>query len=448
MLGREKAKKLCEDVLRLVGDDTAEVFIYSLDESLTRFANNSIHQNVSEVDISIGVRIFIGSCEGTASTNRMTQDALDEVVTRARTSARVSPENPDFPGLAGPSSYEFVRSFDEITAEYSPWERAESIRAVCQLAVTKDLNAFGAFTTGVTEFILANTEGLYAYHMTTNADFQTVVMEKGGDASGWAQQSGWRVGEIPATYLGAQAIQKTEMGRNPRAIEPGEYVVVIDPYVTQDLLMMLNMTGMGANAVQEGRSWMNDRIGMQVFSPGISIWDDALDPSGIPIPFDFEGTPKQRVDIVREGVVMGPVYDRTTAKKDGLESTGHGLPPTSRGYSPLAINLFMAPGDASVGEMIQSTERGLYITRFHYTRPVHPANCVVTGMTRDGVYWIEDGVIRYPVKNLRFTQSYVEALAEVEAIGKETQLVTSMGIVVARVPALKLKQFNFTSSTV
>ncbi len=448
MLGREKAKKLCEDVFRLVGDDTAEVSIYTKDESLTRFANNSIHQNVAEVDLSIGVRIFLGSREGAASTNRMDSEALDEVVTRARANAQVSPENPDYPGLAGPASYEFVQSFDEITAEYSPQERAEAVRAVCNLAEKKDFNAFGAFTTGVSEFALSNTAGMYAYYMHTKADFQTVVMEKDGDASGWAQQSGWRVGEIPATNLGAKAIQKTEMGRNPRLIEPGEYTVVLDPYVTQDLLMMLNMTGMGANTVQEGRSWMNDRIGKQVFSPSISIWDDALDPSGIPRPFDFEGTPKQRVDIVKDGVVEGPVYDRTTAKKEGRESTGHGLQPNSRGYSPLATNLFMAPGEVGVEEMIRSTERGLYITRFHYTRPVHPANCVITGMTRDGVYWIEDGEIQYPVKNLRFTQSYVEALADVAAIGKETRLVATMGIVAARVPALKLNHFNFTSSTV
>jgi predicted Zn-dependent protease len=193
---------------------------------------------------------------------------------------------------------------------------------------------------------------------------------------------------------------------------------------------------------------MNDRIGKQVFSPEFSIWDDAFDPTGIPIPFDFEGTPKKRVDIVRDGVVLGPVYDRKTAKKEGLESTGHGLPPNSRGYSPLAMNLFMATGNANIEDMIKTTKRGLYITRFHYTRPVHPADCVVTGMTRDGVYWIEDGEIRYPVKNLRFTQSYVEALADVEAIGGETILLSAMGVVAARVPAIKLKHFKFTGSTV
>jgi PmbA protein len=212
--------------------------------------------------------------------------------------------------------------------------------------------------------------------------------------------------------------------------------------------MSLNFYGMGARGVQEGRSWMVGRISEQVFSPSVNIWDDGLDPDGIGLPFDFEGTPKKRVDIVKDGVVIGPVYDRTTAKKDGKESTGHALPANMRGFGPAAINLFMAPGDATVDEMIQSTERGLYITRFHYTRLVHPADCVVTGMTRDGAYWIENGKIAYPAKNLRFTQSYVEALGGVEAIGNETRLLTSFGAMCLKVPALKLKRFNFTGSTV
>ena len=391
MLGPEKAKQLCQDVLHRVGESVAEVSVLVNDESLTRFANNAIHQNVAENDTTIGVRVFLGSREGTASTNRMDSDALDALVARARASAQVSPENPDFAGLAGPANYPLVQSFDELTAEYSPLERAQVVKQVCTLAAGKDFNAFGAFTTGVTEIVLANTNGMYAYHMATQADFQTVVMEKEGDASGWAQESGWQVTGVPAATLGQAAIHKTEIGRSPRAIEPGEYPVILDPYATQDLLLMLDLTGMGANTVQEGRSWMNDRIGTQAFSPNISIWDDALDPTGIPIPFDFEGTPKQRVDIIKQGVVIGPVYDRTTARKDGRESTGHGLPPDSRGYSPLAINLFMAPGEASIADMIASTSRGLYITRFHYTRPVHPADCTITGMTRDGAYWIEAG---------------------------------------------------------
>jgi predicted Zn-dependent protease len=194
---------------------------------------------------------------------------------------------------------------------------------------------------------------------------------------------------------------------------------------------------------------MNDRLGQQAMSPLVSIWDDGLDINGMPMPFDYEGVPKQRVDIVRFGVVCGPVYDRYSAQKAGTASTGHALPPAFRVLSPQAINLFMAAGETSRDEMIRSTPRGLYITRLWYTRLVHPRDCVITGMTRDGVFMIENGELAYPVKNLRFTQSYVQALADVEAVGREVRLIfTEYGSVAQHVPSLKIARFNFTGSTV
>ena len=194
---------------------------------------------------------------------------------------------------------------------------------------------------------------------------------------------------------------------------------------------------------------MNDRVGEEVMSNLVDIWDDGLDPGGIPMPFDFEGVPKQRVDIVRKGVVKSPVYDRITARKMGETTTGHALPPTMRSLGPIATNLFMASGNTSTEEMIRSTDRGLYISRFWYTRLVHPRDCVITGMTRDGVFLIEDGELVYPVNNLRFTQSYVKALANLETVGTETRLLMSeFGGQATRVPALKINGFSFTGTTV
>ena len=243
--------------------------------------------------------------------------------------------------------------------------------------------------------------------------------------------------------------KKRRVARTRGKVEPGEYAVVFDPYVTQDLIDLLSLYGMGGQAVLEGRSWMNDRMGQQVMSPLVSIWDDGCDPAGRPLPFDFEGMPRQRVDIVKQGVVGSPVYDRYTARKAGVSSTGHAMPPTFRMLGPVPIHLFMAPGQSSVEEMIRSTERGLYITRFWYTRVVHPRECIITGMTRDGVFMIENGELAYPVKNLRFTQSYVQALADVQAVGRESRLLASeWGSIASRVPALKISRFNFTGSTV
>ena len=193
---------------------------------------------------------------------------------------------------------------------------------------------------------------------------------------------------------------------------------------------------------------MNDRIGQRIMAPSVSIWDDGLDLSGTPLPFDFEGMPKQRVDVVKNGTAMGLVYDTTRAhKENGKESTGHALPPElAATYGPLPLNLFMAPGDATLDEMLASTERGLFITRFNYTRPVHPRDAIITGLTRDGTFLIEKGEIAYPVKNLRYTQSYLEALANTEMIGRDLKTLGSY-IGVQRVPAVKVREFNFTGKT-
>jgi predicted Zn-dependent protease len=189
---------------------------------------------------------------------------------------------------------------------------------------------------------------------------------------------------------------------------------------------------------------MIGKIGQQIVDPRISIWDDGLDPTGIPQPFDFEGVPKQRVEFITNGVATGVVYDSYSAGKEGKQSTGHALPAPNT-FGPFPLNAFFAPGDATVEGMIKSTKRGLYITRFHYTRPVEPTKVVITGMTRDGTFLIENGEIAYPVKNLRFTQSYLEALNGVEAIGVKPKLLEGFGT--ESVPALKLSAFTFTGAT-
>ncbi len=447
MPGRKEPEALCKDVLYRTRNDPAEVLLFHQEQALTRFANNSIHQNVAERNATLILRVFRRKGMGTATTNRLDGEGLDELVKRARTNAEASPEDPDYPGLPEPADYAPVNAFDPVTADYSPEARARAVGDVCRLSAEKGFNASGAFSTGMTEVAIANSQGLFAYHIGTNGDFQTVIM--GEDTSGRTQGSAWRVDEIPVEFLGRDAIQKAEEGRNPRRVASAPYTVVLSPYATEDILMMLNYYGMGAQAVLEGRSWMNDRQGVKAMSDLVDIWDDGLDSTGIPIPFDFEGVPKRHVDIVQKGVVKGPVYDRITARKMGETTTGHALPPTMRSLGPMATNLFMAPGPASTEEMIRSTARGLYITRFWYTRLVHPRDCVITGMTRDGVFMIEGGELTCPVKNLRFTQSYVKALADVDLVGRETRLLTSeYGNWATRVPALKINEFTFTGSTV
>jgi PmbA protein len=437
---------LCQQVLEQCKPYQAEVLVTSTNTALTRFANNFIHQNVSEVNTSLNLRLLEGRRIGAASTNRVNSAGLSELADRARQNAQTGPEDPLFPGFLESDTYPEMAALDPPTAELSPRLRAEQVRIACHLAVEEELNASGAFSSGFSQMAVANTFGIFACHTSTHADFQTVVM--GSDSSGHAHASAWRIADIPVEALAQEAIQKAKRGRNPREISPGEYGVLLDPYATQDLLAMLNSHGMGAQAVSEGRSWMNGHIGERIMDSRINIWDDGLDLAGIPAPFDYEGVPKQRVDIVKAGVAMAPVYDRRTAHQAGVSSTGHALHPSMHAMSPIATNLFLAPGESDREEMIKSIQSGLYITRFWYTRQVHPRGCVTTGMTRDGVFWIEKGEIAYPVKNLRFTQPYVEALNGVEAIGRETRLLVSeYGNIACRVPAVKLARFNFTGVT-
>ncbi len=437
---------MMQSLLQRSTADQMEVLVLGNDEQLTRFANNTIHQNVSETNATVTVRVALGQRVGVATSNDLTAAGLDRVLETATAVARLQPENPDFPGFPQPRPVASANAFDEDTAGSSPQDRAQQVGIVCRRAGAAGLIASGAFSTSTHELAVANSHGTLAYHASTQADLVTVVMSD--DSAGYAAERTWQVGQMDVPALGDEATAKALRGRAPRDLTPGVYTVVLEPYATQDFLAMLRYTGMSALALQEGRSWMNGRVGQQLMAPSISIWDDGLDPSGVPLPFDFEGVPKQRVDIVKQGVALGVVYDTTTAHKEAERaSTGHAVHPAMAAtMGPIPLNLFMAPGDATLDEMIASTERGLLITRFHYTRPVHPRDAIITGLTRDGTFLIEKGEIAYPVKNLRYTQSYLQALAGTEMVGNELKSLGSF-IGVDRAPALKLAEFQFTGAT-
>ncbi len=443
MLGERKMREIAERVLSLSAANQTEVIIMSEDSGLTRFANSYIHQNVAERNVGLRVRAVVGKKIGVASSNDLSQEALERVVERAMTIAKLQPENPDFTSLPSPATVAEIEAFDEATASFSPEDRAKAVGLVCQLALNNGLIASGAFTTGAGELAVANSLGIFAYYSTTTADINTVIMSD--DSAGYAAATAWKVGEINTEVVGAEAVEKALQTRNPRELSPGRYPVILEEYAVADMLETLAYLGFGALAVQEGRSFMVDSFGKQIMSDAISIWDDGLDPTGLPMPFDFEGVPRQRVDLIKGGVAEAVVYDSYTAGKEGRASTGHGLPAPNT-YGPVPGHIFMAPGEASKEEMLETMERGLWVTRFHYTVPVHPKLAIVTGMTRDGTFLIERGEVAYPIKNLRFTQSYIEALANVELVGRATRLQQSWfgGV---RAPALKLAEFEFTGAT-
>jgi predicted Zn-dependent protease len=446
MLGIDFVKERISRALELSESDETQVVLLAQDQALTRFANNIIHQNVSESNAAVTITAVLGKRTGTASTNDLSDDGLSKTASRALSHARSSHEDPHFPGLPEPQEIKRVKAYDEETAGCDPVVRAEAVGQICAQAKENALTAYGAFSTAAAEAAVANSNGLTAYHSGTRAILQTTIA--GDNGSSMAESSNWRISQLDASLVGKEAIERALKAQNPRAVDPGRYDVVLGPYAVMDIVNNLNWTGISAKNVQEGGSWMVGRMGKQVMSPKISIWDDGRDPAGAPLPFDFEGMPRSKVTIVDKGIVQGPVYDRYTAAKDNTETTGHASPPDMLWFSgPVAFHLFMASGDSSQEDMIRSTGKGLYINRFWYTRTVHPRDCVITGMTRDGVWMIEDGELSYPVKDLRFTQSYIEALANVISVGSTRKLrISEMGSSIC-VPSLKISAFNFTGVT-
>jgi PmbA protein len=445
MLGQERIHELADRILDRSQADQTEVVVLSADSALTRFANSTIHQNVYETDAEVRIRAVIGTQIGVATTNDLSAEALARTLETAIQTARLSPENPDFKSLPAPQPITPVDAFRQSTAECTPEQRANGVGIICLQARDAGVIASGALTTAASEVAVANSLGTWAYHRLTQADINTVIMSD--TSAGYAAAVSTDYDELDFDAIGREALTKCVRSQNPRSVPPGDYAVILEPYATQDFVQMMAYTGLSAQAVQEGRSFMIGKLGEQIVDRRISLWDDGLDPAGIPLPFDFEGVPKQRVDFIADGVARGVVYDSYTAGKEpDRRSTGHALP-APNALGPFPLNTFFAPGKATVDEMIQSTERGLYVTRFHYTRPVEPKRVTITGMTRDGTFMIENGEIAYPIKNLRFTQSYLEALNHVEAVGRETRLLQAWNLAGQRVPALKLAHFSFTGVT-
>ncbi len=453
MIGKERIQEITDTILQESAADQTEVLVMSTDSALTRFANSTIHQNVAETNAEVRIRVVVrspgssaGGRVGVATTNNLAAEALSETLENALNIARLQPENPEFKSLPEPQAIPALEAFSEATAGCTPEQRAKGVGTLCLMARDADVVASGALTTATLEVAVANSLGVRAYFPTTYADINTVIMSD--TSAGYAADLALNVNDLDFEALGREAVEKCIHAQNPRALEPGEYPVILEPYAVQDFVQMMAYTGLSALALQEGRSFMNGRMGQQIVDPRISIWDDGLDPDGLPWPFDFEGVPKRRVDFIKDGVARGVVYDTYRAgKEEGRQSTGHALPAPNP-LSPFPLNVFFGTGDATLADMIASTERGLYITRFHYTRPAEPREVVISGMTRDGTFLVENGEIAYPVKNLRFTQSYLEALNHVEMIGREPRLLLGLANMARdTVPALKLSKFTFTGAT-
>ena len=445
MRGRPELEGIADRVLEMSGADQTEVMIAGVDSQLTRFAANAIHQNVNETDVTVRVRAIFGKKVGVASTNDLSIEALRRVVASAETVARFQQDNPDFHSLPGPATVSKTEAYSPDTASCAPEKRAQGVAAICTLSRENGLEAAGAFSTRTEELLIANSLGLSVYDQRTTANVMTVVM--GDDSSGYGEETAIDVTNLDPEAVARTAVDKALRSRNPTDIEPGAYTVILEEGAVATMVSMLAYLGLGALSVQEGRSFMCGRFGEQITGENITLWDDGLDPRGLVNAFDFEGVPKQRVMLIEKGVARGVVYDTFTAgREEGKTSTGHGLPAPNTG-GPFPMNLFMAPGQASKKEMIASIDKGIWVTRFHYTNPVHPIKTVITGMTRDGTFLIENGEITRPLKNMRFTQSVLEAFSHADMLHSELKLIPTRGSFGMCVPMAKIDGFTFSGKT-
>ena len=444
LIGPDEVRAVAETALDLPGADDVEVLVMHEWGGLTRFAKSSIHQSTSREDTGIRIRVVTDGRIGVAATNELSAEGARATAASALEMARVVGPDPQYPGLAPKADLPEGHGFDEPTASTTPDARAEGVAALVG-QMGDGFRAAGALETVAVEVALANSNGQFCYAPYTQASVTTVVSGGEGGA-GAAEQAVGRVDQLDPVDVGARAAQKARDSQAPRDIDPGRYDVILEPTAVDTLVSFLAYMGFSGRAIAEGRSPFSGKAGEKVCADSIDIFDDALSPETIGIPFDFEGTPKRRTPLIERGVFVGGVHDRRSARMAGTESTGHALPPPNP-EGPFPLNLFLGAGDATLEEMIANTERGLLVTRFHYSNVVHPIETTITGMTRDGTWLIEGGAVAHPVKNLRFTQSILEALTNTEMVGRESQIVSEFFFAASRVPALKISGFNFSSAS-
>jgi len=436
-------KSVCDRVLRLAKGCPAEVIITSGDSALTRFADNLISQNVSNSSTEISVRVMDKGRVARFSLNQPSEAALKTAFERAIETLKTQKKDPTLMPFAKPVPVAINRKlFFPGTADLSPAERAGRVEALIKKCRRAGAIAYGTYETGASAVTVANSLGIRAFHKESYAVYS--VTARCGDGFGWAESPAFDAREIDFDQVDRAALDKAKMSRNPRGVKPGRYTVILEPAAVTNLLFSMGLYGFGAQFYQEGQSFVSGKLGRKVLSEKITIKDDALEGPSAGMPFDYEGMPRRSITLIDKGVARELAHDRKTAAKARTTTNGRALPMPNT-YGPLPLNLALAEGGSSLEEMIKSTEKGILVTSFHYTNLLKPMTVEMTGMTRNGTFMIENGRVAYPIKNMRFTESAVEAFNRIEAVGNKTESSMSWGRI--STPALKIRDFNFSSAT-
>ena len=443
------ALEIAERALAFASGDEAEAVVTTEHSGFARYAGSEVHQPTLIDNANVQLRLVRGSRAGVAGTNRTDDEGLRRLAGRAIEVLESASEDPDLVPPAPPADFADLAGYDEETAALGADDQARL--ATAAIGASGGLGLYGYFTSGVCELAVASTAGLRAAQRTTDASCLALAAVDG--ASGYAMGTAWRAAEIDPAAVAEEAVAKAERTRGAVEVAPARYRAVLEPYAIAELLYYFSFDTFNGLGLLEERSFFSGRVGEQAFDPKVTLADDALDPAGLPKPFDFEGTPKQRVPLVEEGVIRGAVWDRQTAARASRESTGHALPAVERSWGAIATAVSLAAGEAdSTDELAELVGDGIYVTRLHYLGVVNPREGVITGMTRDGTFRIRDGKVAEPLVNLRFTVSMPDLLADVPGLTRETLLVSQSDFYDDRwaygyrVPAIATGCFNVTGA--
>lgn len=431
ILSKDEARALLEKVLSYGTADFMEVSLGGSEQGNIRYARNTVSTSGAESDISLAVTATFGKKSGTATINELDDASLAKVVRRAEELARLAPENPEWVEPLGPQTYLDTPTWSEATARIDPAYRAEAARASIEPAAAKDVTAAGFLQDGAGFSSLMNSKGLFAYNRGTNLSFSVTMRTADGTGSGYVERDYNDAAQFDAARASAIAIDKALQSRQPRAIEPGKYTVILEPSASIGLLQNM-MFSMDARQADEGRSFLTKpgggtKLGEQIVDERVTIYSDPMNAQVPSSPYTGDGRPQRRTTWIERGVVKNLYYSRYWAQQKGVEA----VPPPA--------NIIMEGGTASLEDLIGDTRRGVLVTRTWYIRLVDPQTLLYTGLTRDGTFYVENGQIRYPVKNFRFNESPVIMLNNVEALGRPVRMQGNL------VPPMVLRDFTFSS---
>jgi PmbA protein len=462
MLNKDQAGDVFERIRKISTTDEVEVLFSGGRFALTRFANNTIHQNVAEENYVVSVRTAFGGRTARASTNRFDDESLRHVVRASENLAKVQHPDPDLlpmpdaPGAGWTSSAPIPTPYRyfEQTARITPEIRAEGVKKIVGVADAHKLSTAGVFSSADSIEGIFNSRGLSEWHTQTLAEISITMLA--ADSSGWQKINSPNVADLDLQALADVAAKKALDSAHPREIPAGKHTVILEPSAVLDVVgfMFWDYSGM---AILDQRSFLTGRIGEKLFGNNITIWDDVAHPLQTGSPFDGEGVRRQKVGLVEDGIVKRVVYARATAERmkrsenrdklGPIEPTGHGFAlPNEMGEMPLNIVFAPVRDPQTIEQMIASTERGVLVTRLWYIREVDPYEKMLTGMTRDGTFYIENGRVRGGVRNFRFNESLIHMLSNVEAMSVPVRSCGDESFDMV-VPAMKVREFNFTEVT-